>query len=302
MNGHRVLLVGDNPFLGVSHLSQERAIARGNELSNPYHCATLVKTALKNGADGFMFTISEKTLSILRIVTDDTEYNRLQLYAIVPYVPELVRSAAISGGIPGLAVRIGRGIAFSGNPGALMNAIKGAIGAEPASLLKSYLSYEISRLKSVVNNQGTLVSVMWHEVVTDMALALNMRWLFETHIEFILQRGIKPGFETRNFVYLVSKLEKWGMDFSKVTIAAPFNATGFQMCPSKDECEKALGRHPEMEVVGFSILAAGYLKLAEAAEYIASLPNMGGVAAGVSREQHAIETFTQLKFRLKQPD
>ena len=300
MNGHKVLLVGDNPFLGVSHLTQERAIARGNELSNPYHCAALVKTALDNGADGFMFTISEKTLSILKIVTNDTEYNRLQLYAIVPYVPELVRSAAISGGIPGLATRIGRGIAFSGNPGALMNAIKGAIGAEPASLVKSYLSYEISRLKSVMNNQGTLVSVMWHEVVTDMALALNMRWLFETHIEFMLQRAIKPGFETRNFAYLVSKLEEWGMDFSKVTIAAPFNAAGFQICPSKDECERTLARNPEMEVVGFSILAAGYLKLPEAIEYVANLFHLKGVAVGASKKQHAYETFKLLKEELSE--
>ena len=101
MNGQKVLLIGDNPFLGVSHLSQERAITRRNELSDPYYCATLVDIALQNGANGFMFTISEKTLSILKIVTNHNRYNKLQLYAITPYVPELVRTAATSGGIPG---------------------------------------------------------------------------------------------------------------------------------------------------------------------------------------------------------
>ena len=66
MKDGKLLLVGDNPFLGVSHLSQERAIARGNDLQNPEHCAKLVKIALQNEADGFMFTVNENTLSIIQ--------------------------------------------------------------------------------------------------------------------------------------------------------------------------------------------------------------------------------------------
>ena len=48
-------LVGDNPFHGVSHLSQERATARGTEITNPTYAADLVRISLENGADGFMF-------------------------------------------------------------------------------------------------------------------------------------------------------------------------------------------------------------------------------------------------------
>jgi hypothetical protein len=128
-----------------------------------------------------------------------------------------------------------------------------------------------------------------------MALALNMHWLFKTHIEFMLRRDIKPGFETRNFTYLVQKFEEWELNFSKIAIAAPFNAISFQMYPSRDECEKAMERHPEAEVIGFSILAAGYIKLPEAVEYIVKSSGLHGVAVGVSKEKHARETFKLIK-------
>jgi hypothetical protein len=44
-------------------------------------------------------------------------------------------------------------------------------------------------------------------------------------------------------------------------------------------------------LIAISILAAGYLKLDDAMEYIASLPNVKGAAVGVSKEKHARETF-----------
>jgi len=92
MKESKVLLVGDNPFQGVCHLSQERAMARGNEISNPEYAAELVKIALENGADGFMLSVSEMTLSILRKLPEKRD--NLKLYAIVPAAYEFVRLAS----------------------------------------------------------------------------------------------------------------------------------------------------------------------------------------------------------------
>ena len=143
-------------------------------------------------------------------------------------------------------------------------------------------------------------SVMLHEVVTDMALALGSDWLIKSFIDFLLELKIKPGFETRNFAYLVYKFKEWDIDFSRIVIAAPFNKVGFQMNPSKKECEKALAEVRESNTIAISILAAGYLRLLEAAEYIQTLSNLKGVAVGVSKEHHACETFTFLEERLKE--
>ena len=61
----RLLLVGDNPFHGISHLTQERARTRCGELT-PKTAADLIVTATQNGANGFLFSVSETTLSILK--------------------------------------------------------------------------------------------------------------------------------------------------------------------------------------------------------------------------------------------
>jgi hypothetical protein len=290
----RLLLVGDNPFHGISHLSQERARARSEQLSFTEFAANLVVSSIENGANGFMFSVSETTLSILQTVQKRIGDKPLGLYAIVPYAYEYVRIATQLGPV-GLAKKLAQKIVLTGNSQAIFNGLKGVIRMDPEALMKTYLFYELSRIKSSGGNHMNIKSVMLHEVVTDMLLALNADWLIKSFINFLFERKIKPGFETRNFVYLVNKFKEWDIDFSKILIAAPFNKVGFQMVPSKEECEKALAEVPESNTIAFSILAAGYLKLQEASEYMQTLSNLKGVAVGVSKEHHARETFIILE-------
>ena len=48
MAGDRILLIGDNPFQGVSHLSLERARMRSEESSTPERAAQVLKAALES--------------------------------------------------------------------------------------------------------------------------------------------------------------------------------------------------------------------------------------------------------------
>ena len=288
------LLVGDNAFHGISHLSQQRARERSvkDNPSNVEYATQLVKLSLQNGATGFMFSVSDTTLSILKAL-DHNE--KLDLYAIVPYAYEYVRLATKVGGISGLAKQISRQIMFSRNIVTVAPNLIGLIRVDPSAFLKTYLIYEISRLKSAAGKNANLKSVLLHEVITDMALALNMDWFFKSYVKFFSKSTIRPGFETRNFPYLVQKLKDWNMDMSKITIAASFNKVGFQMNPSKVECENALHDSSGAQIIAYSILAAGCLKLDDAAEYLNTIENLNGVVVGVSKESHARETFRLLQ-------
>lgn len=295
MSSEKVLLVGDNPFQGVSHLSQEQAILRGKSLTEPCHAAELVLASVESGADGFMFTLNKTTLSMLQILSRRKEFHRLQLYALAPDVNEFVRTVAFAGGVLGLGRNLAKEIVLSRNWRAILSGVKGGVTVDPAKLLRSYLYYEVDRLRAAAGRDVQLVSLLLHETVCDMALALNMEWLFQEQIDFTKNLQIKPGFETRNLPYLVQRLKEWRINPQGVVIAAPFNAMGFQMCPSREKSEDALAQVPEAEVIAFSILASGYLKLPGAIEYIKHLPGLRGVAIGVSREQQARETFTFLR-------
>ena len=294
----KAFLVGDNPFHGISHLSQERSRIRGDTPTNPEYAAKLIQISLENGANGFMFSVSEKTLSILNFLKKNGDINRLSLYAIIPYAYEYVRLASKVGGVPGLAKKVVKQIAFSGNFNAVALGLKGVLKADLGSLVKTYLAYEISRIRSSAGKQAELNSVILHQLVTDMCLGFNLSWIFGLYVDWMLKAGLKPGFNTGNFALLVKKFKEWEISLKDIVIAAPFNKIGFQMVPSKEECEKTLAELPKPNVLAISILAAGYLKPEEAIDYIATLPNIKGVAVGVSKEKHANETFSLLRERL----
>ena len=295
---NRVLLVGDNPFHGISHLSQERSRVRGDAPTNPEYAARLIELSVRNGANGFMFSVSEKTLSILGLLRKNCGIDDLGLYAIVPYAYEYVRLACGVGGVPGLAKKMIGNVIFSGNLQAAASGLNGVLRADVDSLAKTYLMYEISRVKRSAGKDARLESVLLHQLITDLCLGLGLDWVFRFYVGFMLKAGITPGFNTGNFALLVKRFREWGINMEDVVIAAPFNRVGYQMVPSKKECEEALTDLPVPNVLAISILAAGYLKPPEAIEYIAYLPNIKGVAVGVSKERHALETFRMLRQNL----
>lgn len=300
MSGKKpLLLVGDNPFHGISHLSQERSRTRGDAVSQADFAAGLVALAVENGADGFMFTVSETTLAILEAIRNKGTCRDLRLYAIVPYAYEYVRLATQLGGMSGLARNMAKRVVFSMNARAMANGLEGVVRMDPAALLKTYVLYEISRIKSKAGRNARLESVLLHEIITEMALALDMDWLVKSYVDFMLKLGITPGFETRNFAHLCGKFRTWNIDFRRVVTATPFNKAGFQMNPSRFECERALAAVPESNVIAMSILAAGYLKPTEAVEYVRDLRGLAGVVVGVSKSDHATSTFKFLNEKLK---
>jgi len=292
----KFMLVGDNPFHGVSHVSRDRSLQRGSNINNAASAAQLVMTSINNGATGFTFTVSEMTLAIVNEI-NKSKFAEVKYYPLVPNVSEMVRIAGSAGGIPGLAKQMAKQVITCIDGRLLYNFTKGIIINDPGSLLKSYLTYEYHRINHAIKPKqgGRLISILLHETLTDMALALDMEWLFREHIRLMNELKIKPGFETRNLPYLAKQFKKWNIDTSEIVIEASFNAIGFQMSPSKASCEEALESLDGAEVIAISVLAAGYLKLPEAFSYLSTQKGLSGMAIGVSNEKQAVSTFVEGK-------
>ncbi|MFA5572452.1 MAG: hypothetical protein WDA42_05040 [Candidatus Bathyarchaeia archaeon] len=286
------LLVGDNPFHGISHLSQERARTRplNNQCYTEYG-ANILRLSLENGANGFMFSVDETTLSIIKHLSSTYNGDKMRLYAIVPYAYEYVRKSTQTGGVSGLLLGLTRDMVFSSNLKVIATNVGGLARIDLSTLLKTYVTYEMSRIKSVIGKNMRLQTIMLHEIITDMVLALNMKYLCKEYINFLGKKQVRAGFETRNFPYLVSKFREWGIDFSNLTLTSAFNKVGFQMCPSQQECVESLKHARDAEIIAMSVLAAGYLKPSEAIEYVSNLKGISGLVIGVSKEQQATETF-----------
>lgn len=294
-----MILIGDNPFHGISHLSQDRVRTRGTSVTEPVRAADLVVSSLNSGADGFMFSLDETTLEILRRASNVIKSKNAALCPIVPYAYGYARQMVQAGGMTGLLADFLKNVASSVNVSAALSASSAAIKSDPISLLKAYLLYEVSRIEAACGTRKNLYSVFLHEIVTDMTLALGSKKIFESYFKIISDLDVMPGFETRNFAYLVSKLADWGIKLPEIAIVAPFNKVGFQMSPSKEECERTLSAIPSSSnIIAMSIMASGFIGLEESISYIESLPNLKGVVLGVSSESQAAKSFPLLVQKL----
>jgi hypothetical protein len=99
---------------------------------------------------------------------------------------------------------------------------------------------------------------------------------------------------TRNLARFVKFFEDSELSLEDVIIMTPLNKIDFQMNPSRESCETCLSHIPDSDVIAMSIMAGGYLALNEAVEYLRGLPNLSGIAVGVSSKEHAEKTFTRL--------
>jgi hypothetical protein len=218
----------------------------------------------------------------------------------MPYAEGLVRIANEKGMI-GLIMEMISRLPMSSKAKALIQGGLSAATFDPIKMLKAYVDMELGSYVSVKPVNAELRAVLLHDVVTDLAVSFELEDLLNSFMEHVHDEyDVKAGFVTRNFGKLADFFQRVGISWDQLVVMSPFNKLGFQMNPSKESCEEQLSKARGGEVIAMSVLAAGYLHLDEAVEYIKSLPNLTGVTVGVSSQKHASETFRQLGTILRQ--
>lgn len=278
------IILGHNQFIGVDHLSQDRARDRAEQFNDIGKIHDIVKYAHDIGITGIMLSTHPKVKEIVKAIRLDADLvKNFDLFPLIPYAQGYVRKANEKGTIAmvmdaleGANTRIKLNLVLKGSLSILRRDI--------LDVLATLIDVELLPFKDL-----NVRAVFLHNILTDMALSLKARHLFEFYIDYISKRyKVTPAFATMNFVRLTSAFEEWGMD--RTLIMASFNKAGFQMNPSREACEQRL-RKGGVNLLAMSTLAAGYLKPREAYEYLFSLPNIKSVVVGVSTKKHLEETF-----------
>ena len=284
------VLIGDNPFNLVDHLSQKRTRSRSPLSSEDI--ARIIRCALESGATGFTFSSTKRTHGALSAMRDDGYCADFGLYPVFPDVNELARTAS-EGGLVHVAKELLAGSSLFSKAGTTLGAGAAFLRADPALLLRTYLSAELSVLKRVAPAGGHVRAIFLHEILTELIISFKLDEIFHSYTDFVRgQYKAMPGVVTRNFPRLVRFAN--GGSFGELAVLSPFNSLGFQMNPSRDECERALAGAKEINVVAMSILAGGFLDLREATRYLSRLPSRVSCTIGVSSVPHAEETFRYL--------
>jgi len=286
------LLIGDNAFIGVSHLSHAQARQKLQQL-RLQTIVEVVREALSHGATGFTFTVHPTNFEILKALDDAKTLDApLELLPVLPYAAGYIR-ALNEKGMSGLARDVLSRLSSSDRAKVLLKGSVSAVTFDPVGMLNTYVDMELANILPM--KHAKVSAVLLHEVLTDLGVVFRSRNLFDRYMRHVRNSyNAIPGFVTRNFVRFVEFFQDSGLPLEDTLVMTPMNRIGFQMNPSRHACEECLSRLPTSNVIAMSILAGGYIGLEDAIEYLRGLSNLRGIVVGVSSKQH-VETFTSLR-------
>ncbi len=279
------LLLGDNPLFGIDHLSQERARKRMERVDGLDKVVEIMEFVSNLGVKGFVVSTHPNLKHLINILDENTNLlKKFDFYPILPYAQGYVTKVTDKG-----IMNVLRDVLSTGSKQDRLKLLwKGTSGFLRKDFEKLFQTFIDLELLPLTKTRKKIIFL--HDVVTDVAISLGMNKIIENFVNHIeTQYGVQAGLVTKNFPLLVKTLEEWEIKIP--TVMTSFNPIGYQMNPSKEDCEKCVSK---TEVIPMNMLAGGYLKPEESFQYLSKL-GVKSIVVGMSSKEHAQETINALK-------
>jgi hypothetical protein len=282
------IVLGHNSFFGVNHLSKQHGADREAMFEDTQNIIKMMDIASASNVKAMMMSTHPRASAVANVVRGSRELrDQWSFYPLLPYITKYVKQANEKGMVNIVLDQL-KAAGWSQMIGILARGGLGALTKDYRHILSTMIGLELAPFEGL-----RLHTVYLHDVLTDLALALDIPEVLELHATEIKKRfGARPGYATKNLPLLLERFEKYG--FEKPLVLVQINKIGFGMNPSREACEQAL-KSPNLEVMAMGTLASGYLKPKEAYEYIFTQPAVQSVVVGVSTPAHAAETFAAVR-------
>lgn len=270
------LLLGDNQFFGVNHMSEEKARAQLMRFQRIEAITAVLEDAAAEGVTTFMCTTHDRIAEICDIVrADPARYGALQFHPSMPYAHKYAN--AVTG--DGFLGAVRRFLPDEGFLDAAMRGGKSLAGKDIEGIATLLVDAEMKMFK------GLPTPVVWMQnVIVDLLLGLGFHDALRIFADHVRARyDAEPGFITMNLPMLLDALD--GVGIENPLVCANINKLGFRMSGGVDAYRQALESRP-FRAVAMSVLASGAIRPREAFEFIHDLPNIESVVLGASSRSH----------------
>lgn len=274
------VILGDNQFFAVNHLSDERSRAQAIRFKEDKAIIDVLDTAIDCGIDTFMCTTHDRIYNICNYMRENPEkYKNFKFHPCMPYahkyanaVTELGILGTLKAYIPGniLAVASKAGVAY--------------MRKDFPALMELLVDAEMKMFEGL----NTPV-IFLQNVLVDLLMGLGMDEIFVAFAKHIKKKyNAEPGFITMNMPRMVDMCERLGIE--NPIICSSINKIGFRMSGSIEEYEEYLNSDRKFRPMAMQCLAAGALKPDEAMEYVTRFPKIESVLFGASSKAHIQQT------------
>lgn len=286
------LILGTNPLNGVNHVSAKAGRETFMKLDVD-KTIEIMQAAFEGGATAVNLSPTTRIYDAFEKMKAQGYDGRFGVYLMLPDM-ERFRKAMLTGGPMSVARELVSGTGWAEKLSTTAQGVFALVTGDVSRIVRKYIDIELNRIRRVLPARAEVVCVLVHEQVSDLALGLRSDALLAEFVSAVSERGLRPGFVTRNFPLFVRFLSDSGMRTREVVMMTPFNKLGFQMSPSREECEEALNKYDFSSVIAMSVLGGGQIGLRDAADYLKKLGRIRSVVVGVSSIIHARDTFTYL--------
>jgi hypothetical protein len=284
------LLMGDNQFFGINHMSEEKARSQAIRFQKLDAILRVLDAAYAEGVRTFMCTTHERISEVCDYFRANRErYPDMQFYPCMPYAHKYANAATELGMIGAL-----RSFLPEENP--LKAALKGGLAVarkDIASLGGLLIDAEMKMFHDLPTP-----AIFLQNVATDFLLGMGLDVALRAFADHVRERyGAEPGFITMNLPMLLPRLEKLGIE--RPIICANINKIEFRMCGGRRAYEEIIAQD-RCRTIAMSVFASGAVPAEEALTYVCQQPGIESIVFGASSRAHIAQT-RDLVERLSQP-
>jgi hypothetical protein len=273
------VLLGDNQFFAVSHLSDEKSREQAIRFKDDIAIIRVLDQARELGINTFMCTTHDRIGNICDYLrANPDKYKDFNIYPCLPYAHKYA-NAVTELGIVGTIKQYVPGNIF----GTFAKGGLAYMNKDFIKLMEIFIDAEMKMFKGI----NTPV-IFIQNVLVDMILGLKMFDVFKEYDLYIRKKyNAEPGYITMNLPALLDSLNSIGIE--NPIICSSINKIGFRMSGGKDIYEKYL-TEKTFRPIAMQVLAAGALRPKEAIEYLGKFPKIESVLFGASSKTHIQET------------
>ena len=282
------VVLGDNQFFAVNHMSQERSFAQAERFGKDEAILEVMRTAYDEGIRGMMLHSHPRAEAICNAIRrSPDQWEGFGLYPCIPYAFKYVMALNEKGFYPVIMDQIKK----AGVGTSLSMFMSGGLGLATGDyfkLLKVLIDLEMQIYRDI-----PVRATFLHNVVVDLVLALKIDGLLRFYADHVREKhNTRPGFGSLNLPLLVERLGAEGVE--DAVIMTSVNPIGFFMNPSQAACEETL-QDGSLEVMAMSILASGAVPPQEAFPYAAKFPAVKSLLFGASRRQTMVQSLELIR-------
>lgn len=274
------LLLGDNQFFGVNHMSEERARSQAIRFQDIGAVIDVLDAAYEENVRTFMCTTHDRIALVCdHVRANPGSYEDLNFYPCMPYAHKYANAMTEDGPLGALR-------RFLPDEGLFDAALRGG---------RSIATKDIAGITTLLIDaemkmfRGLRTPVIFlQNVVVDLLLGLGFTEAFRIFADHVRSRyGADPGFITMNLPRLLDALDGAGVD--NPLVCSNINKIGFRMSGGFEQYEAALSSR-RFRAVAMSVFASGAIPPREALEWVCAQPNIESIVFGASSRLNIAST------------